>query len=351
MKRITLATTVVGILIVSSTPVIGSLYSENFEVDPTANWTVHSGPGVNAVDFFFDYSTVGIPPAPSGTGTRGLKLQANLNPNIAAGLTGGPTSTSPNGTYAAGGEFGGLTVSPNGQNFTGDYKLIFDWWGNYNGPVNGGGNGVSQVSQFGIGTAGASTQWIGAPNKDSVFFAATLDGGSASDYRAYSTAAPTSYAAGNAVYSAPGGAINHSDAYYATPFPAGATAPAAQLALFPLQTDSTAAGVAGFRWHLVEIAKQGNLVTWTVNGTRLATVDLNTVTLGGGNILFGHSDTNTGASIDETHPQLLFTLIDNVRVVPEPSGLTMCVLGLVGWLGSQRRRSLLDRQCCLAHCG
>jgi hypothetical protein len=316
------------------------LYSENFEIDPTPNWTTNSGPGVNSADYFFDYNNLGIPAAPSGAGTRGLKLQANLNPNIAAGLTGPANSSSPGGTYAAGGTFGGVTVSPTGQNFAGDYKLLFDWWGNYNGPVNGGGTGTTQVSQFGIGTAGAATQWIGSASKDSVSFAATLDGGSASDFRAYSSAANTSYAAGNAVYAAPAGAINNSTLYYGTPFPANATAPAAQLAAYPLQTGATAAGVTGFQWNKVEIAKQGTTATWTVNGTLLATIDLTTVTLGGGNILFGDSDTNAGASVDATHPQLLFTLIDNVRVeaVPEPASVMLSALAAIGALAAGRRR-------------
>ena len=39
------------------------LYSQNFEVDDTANWTVNKGPATTdeAHNFFFDYSTVGIP--------------------------------------------------------------------------------------------------------------------------------------------------------------------------------------------------------------------------------------------------------------------------------------------------
>ena len=123
-----------------------------------------------------------------------------MNPNIPGGLTEPLTATSPGGSYPAGGTFGGVTVSPNGVNATGDYSLRFDWWANYNGPVNGGGNGTTQVSQFGIGTVGIQSQWIGSSNiKDSVGFAAILDRGSASDSRAYSSAANTGCAAGNAV--------------------------------------------------------------------------------------------------------------------------------------------------------
>src|SRR5262245_45050318 len=99
-----------------------TLYSENFDADPTANWTVkNNGLGTNAANFFFDYSTAGIPSAPHSTGgsTRGLKLGANLN-----------SATAP----AAG--IPGITASPTGQSFTGNYTLRFDWWANYIGPLN-----------------------------------------------------------------------------------------------------------------------------------------------------------------------------------------------------------------------
>ena len=61
-----------------------------------------------AHDFFFDYSTIGIPSAPnSGGTTRGMKLQANLSGDV----------------------FGGFSVSPTGENFSGDYTVSFEvWW-------------------------------------------------------------------------------------------------------------------------------------------------------------------------------------------------------------------------------
>ena len=43
---------------VSAAPV----YSQNFDVDDTANWTVNNNAiGNNAANIFFDYSTIGIP--------------------------------------------------------------------------------------------------------------------------------------------------------------------------------------------------------------------------------------------------------------------------------------------------
>ena len=56
-------------------------YSEDFQDGNAASrWTVSQAGGVNAADFAFDYSTLGIPLAPNGTGTIGLKLEANLGP-------------------------------------------------------------------------------------------------------------------------------------------------------------------------------------------------------------------------------------------------------------------------------
>ncbi len=83
-------------------------FSENFEIDPTANWSVYTlGTGVSDANFFFDYSTVGIPAAPnSGGTTRGLRLRAN---QVVA------SQSFPSG----------VSVSPIGQSFSGDYDAPF----------------------------------------------------------------------------------------------------------------------------------------------------------------------------------------------------------------------------------
>jgi hypothetical protein len=51
------------------------------------------------------------------------------------------------------------SISPSGQSFTGDYTLEFDALHKYNGLLNGGGNGSTQVTGAGIGTAGTTPQW------------------------------------------------------------------------------------------------------------------------------------------------------------------------------------------------
>lgn len=291
-------------------PAFAQLYTQDFETDTTGDWIINNGPSDAAADFFFDYSTVGIPPAPNGGGTHGMKLQANL----------------------ANGVFSGMSVSPSGQAFADDYILTFDWWSNFNGPFPGGGSGSTNLSTFGIGTSGVQPQWPGGV-QDSVWFAATGDGGSAGDWRAYSTAAPTSYPDGSPVY--PFDTRNNTDPYFAD-FGAN-SAPPGQLAMFPQQTGVTAVGSAGMEWHQVTIEKAGDFATWRVDGTLMATIDLTTVTLAGENIFFGHSDVNASSSSDPNDAALLFSLVDNVRVVPAPSVLSALAVGTLALV--RRRRA------------
>lgn len=307
---IVLCTTLMAVLSVASSAMD---FSEDFEVDSSANWTVNNGPSDAATDFFFDYSLVGIPAAPNGTGTRGAKLQANL----------------------ANGIFSGMSVSPTGLSLPDYYTLSFDWWANSVGPFPGGGSGSTNLSTFGVGTSGTVAQWAGGV-QDSVWFAATGDGGSSADWRAYSSAAATSYPDGDLVYT--GASRNAPDPTYAS---FGDVAPPFdQATLFPNQIGNIQVGAAGFEWHEVEIFKGPDKVTWTVDGVLIASVDPTTVTFGGNNFFLGHSDINATSSTDANRFDLLFTLIDNINVtaVPEPSTAFMTLFGAASLAIVRRRR-------------
>lgn len=321
------------------------LYSENFD-DHNANsrWTPFAGVGYDAaatalkpidtnfdaaplfpnVDgvnetftgFDFDYSTVGIPSAPNSTGgsTTGLKLQANL---FSAAL-------------------GGFSVSPNSLDIrtlttSGNYSLKFDQWSNTVGSMPAGGSGSTNLSTFGILTAGTSSQSL--LSSDGVFFGATGDGESSADFRAYSVEDKNSYdgtvGEPHATYHAgtrnvPGslaGVPGAGVALYNDAFGTGRTPPVEQAALFPNQTGTLNGGAAGFRWNAMEIRKVGNLVEWYANSVKLITVDMtafSTPTLGG-NISFGHLDINATSSTDANAEALLFSLVDNIRVEEIPN--------------------------------
>ncbi len=297
-----------------------ALFSDNFDVNDTANWNVNSGGGasVNTANIFFDYSSVGIPSAPHSTGgtTWGVKLNAN---NTVAGQA-----------------LGGVSISPTGQSFTGDYQLRFDMWANFIGPGPAGGSGSTQITGGGIGTSGTTANYAGSAN--GIWFAGTGDGNSSADFRAYTPAAQGSQPANSGVYVA--GSVNNSATFYTALFPAH-TAPAAQITLYPSQTGSTLAGALGWSWHDITITKVGNAVTWNIDGTLIASLDISTNgVLGGNNILLVQSDINTTASTDANGTALNFGLFDNVVVtqIPEPATGALAVLGASGWLLARRHR-------------
>lgn len=271
MRRFFSGLLLTALILSSANAARAALYSENFDVDNSVNWTTND-PGVTdiLVDYHYDYSAIGVTAAPGGGSTIGLKMTAN------------------NAT----GFFGGFSVSPTGQSFTGSYRVSFNLWQNYVGPVGPGGSGTTQLSTFGVGTSGTTGIYPGTWS-ESVGFAATLDGGSTSDFRAYSSTHPASYAGGDPVYTAPAGARNGSDAYYSG-F-GGTAAPAAQVLLYPGQTGVTDAGELAFAWRnvTIDVDDVANTATWTIDGLKIAEVSLTGLNLGGGNIFFGHSDTNT----------------------------------------------------------
>jgi hypothetical protein len=308
-----------------------TLFTENFDEDHSFNWlTFAAGTGTHSADFFFDYSTIGIPAAPNSTGgtTRGMKLQANMDP-----------ATQPTTNVVT-----GISVSPFGGEFTGSYQLRFDMWLNYHGPLNGGGTGTTQVTCAGVGTAGASVQ-IAGRTPDAVYFGATGDGGSTSDYRAYSPASGAiGYQDDSGIFAAPDDpagirARSNANAYYSS-F-GGETAPAAQLTLFPEQIGATDPGAQGFAWRDVIIEWLDTTITFSIDSVVIATVDTNTFSsVGGSNILFNQFDINNTAAPSNTNAtSLLFGLIDNVRVIqiPEPAAFSGIAVGLMV-LSSRRRR-------------
>jgi hypothetical protein len=265
------------------------VFSDNFETDSSAQWTVNeASAGLNRATFNWDYNTLGIPAAPNTTNgtTRGLRLQAN---------------TGEVGTFT------GLSVSPIGFGIEGDYRLRFDMWINYNGPLNGGGAGSTMMLSTGLGTSGKTAQFPGT-SVEGVLFAVTGEGGAAQDYRAYASTAQLEPPSGVFAAGTQSGARNNSDAYYA-PF-GGVTAPEAQLAAFPEQTGVSLAGTPGMAWHEVTIEKRGTNISWFVDNLRIATIPLTNKQIST-NIFVGFFDINPTQTGNQ---DLSFGLVDNLRV-------------------------------------
>jgi hypothetical protein len=181
-------------------------------------------------------------------------------------------------------------------------------WINFPGPLTLGGSGSTMSLAAGVGTSGTVAQFPGA-SVEGVLFSVTGDGGSGSDWRAYAaTGAPLSPATEAYAAGTQSTALNNSDAYYA-PF-GRATAPEAQLANYPEQTEAVSVGAPGMAWHEVVIEKRGTNFTWFVDNLRIATITLTNKEIGS-NIFVGFFDIN---ATQTSSPDVSFGLVDNLRV-------------------------------------
>lgn len=312
-RKIALAAATLGMGVHTASAAV-TLFSDSFDTDSSASWSLFQSSADTKVTFAYDYTANGIPSAPnSGGTTKGLKLEANI--------------ASPATVEA-------VSLSPLGKSFSGDYTLRFDMWLNSNGPFPGGGTGSTEHVTAGVGTSGNHLQWGGTGNTaDGVWTVVSGEGGGARDFRIYKAGVEQLAASG-----AYGGVTdsNVQDAghpRYATAFPAGATAPAAQG-----QSGGMVVGAVGFAWRDVAISKAGNKVSWSIDGLEIAAVTTEGSNLSDpGNIAIGYWDLFSSVS---GNPAQSFGLIDNVRVtaVPEPSTYaTLFGLGLAGFAVVRRR--------------
>jgi len=275
------------------------LFSDNFETNSSTSWQTNAINSDNAVTFNYDYSLTGVPPAPHSSGgtTRGLRLQSHL------GALSPATA---------------ISASPIGKNFAGDYRLRFDLWMNYNGPMPGGGAGSSEYFITGLGVSETKTNVAGesagtaiaawGSAGSTVMFSMDNDGGfaeSTGDYIVFTNNVQIA-ASGTNIY--PAGARDNFNGYYAEfgEIPA----PAAQLANFSTQTGLGTIGSLSFSWHDVVITKIGSTYSWIIDGLPIASVIYTNATVGN-NISLGYADYNT--SITAT-PEMNMAIVDNLTV-------------------------------------
>jgi hypothetical protein len=268
----------------------GALFADDFETNSASLWTVNRSQSDGSATFAFDYSTIGIPSAPHSIGgtTKGLKIQANDTNGVASGVS----------------------LSPIGRSFTGDYRLRFDLWINYNGPLDVGGSQSTEFTSAGLGTKGVTPVWSagGSANDDGVWVSMDGDSGNGRDVRIWKNNLEVTATSNPGVY--PAGSQNTANTPYYYSFGLD-PAPPGQVALYPFdQTTNTVSGNIGFAWHDVMLTKTGSNITWVIDGTKIAGVDA-TGTLMSTNIFVGFYDPSSGKS---PIPDLAFALIDNLVV-------------------------------------
>ena len=297
----------VVIMISLSSGVQAALFSDNFDVDSSANWNINTSSFDTSATFAFDYSSIGVPSSPNGGGTTvGLRLAANI--------------IDPTGSEA-------LTLSPAGKSFSGKYQLKFDMWINANGPFPGGGNGPTEFLTAGIGYDDITVNQGGTSGSGG-WFSVTGEGGSIRDYRAYKDGAVQFVESGQYFPTT----NNASDPYFA-----GfggidvATAVPTQTTIHPSQTGITSIGSGGFAWYEVTITVDGTTALWAIDGLPIA--ELNPALGSGfpliGNISIGYADIFSSVS---DNPEVSFGLIDNLVVSQTPEPATLLLLGMGGLL-------------------
>jgi hypothetical protein len=271
-------------LVTSSVP-----FSDNLDTDSSANWIIKQTEPSDQVLFAYDYSQDGITSSPNTTNgsTLGLKLQADYTAGFPAGIT----------------------LCPKGGNFSGDYRLRFDVWLNYNGDaatgLPGGGAQSTQNLIAGVGTTGDHPQGTTNATSDGIWFRSNTDGSStvADDFAAFR--GNTELLLGSSVYV--GGSQGVGSSYYSE-FGLEA-APSIQSDNISEQAGLTLKGCIAFAWHDVTITKLGTNVTWAIDGLPIAIVPITTAL--SSNVFIGFTDPVTGSA---TLPSVMFALFDNVRV-------------------------------------
>ena len=119
----------------------------------------------------------------------------------------------------------------------------------------GGGSGSTEFMTAGLGHSGTQVNWSGNPSSDGYMMAVSGEGGASEDYRVYDGASLMT--TGSGVYLA--GSQNNTASYYQTLF----ASPAFE-----------SPGAPGKEWVEVEIAQNGDVIQWTMNGTIIASMQL-----------------------------------------------------------------------------
>jgi hypothetical protein len=309
MRKLTYGMAALVAAFTASTASAAVIFSSDLS---TSAGFVVAGTADGAATFGYDYSADGIPAAPNGADTVGLKLEANL-------------------TAGAADEIAAVT---SGLGLTGQYQVQVDIWTNYKI----GGTGSTEFGGAGVGHDGVTAGRNGAS------LMVTGDGGSSRDYRLFKDAGEQWIASGQ--YDAALASNNGADPVIAAAFPAVAP-PASQG-----QVGVSADGNGAFQWMTLVIDVDTNAIgsgistdagiaTFTLtsaasgNTQTIGTIDNSnggTVVNMGGDAALIYGDLFSSLCLDPSHT---FGVYDNVIVTPEPASLAL--MGLGGLMMLRRR--------------
>jgi hypothetical protein len=283
------------------------IFSDDFDRDSSADWIViedslNSTPDATVI-FGHDYSqdlfkitrganteTLTVPKNPFDLGetTVALKLFVNSDDEAAEAS---------------------VSLFPRNLDVQGDHSLRFEMFMSYNGPAYGG-SGSTEFFTMGIGHSGelvASLDGNEAVDGDGTFFAVSGEGGASRDFRAYvgdGFSLPElldEQLARVGFTDMDGDGIGEYNTFVGGPLER----------VFPFPPHETE-GAPGKGWVQAEVRREGDTVSWILNGQIIATLGADQVLADGKRVMIGYSDpfssiANPGAEN--------FVIIDNLRVV------------------------------------
>jgi hypothetical protein len=200
----------------------GQIFTDDMSTG--TNWTIVKDSDASAV-FGFDYSTRGVPSAPNGSDTIGLKFEVNNND--------------------AQEDFSEIAAINANAAYTGEFTFRVDIWSNW--APDGGGTGTGTTEFVGV-TVGhdASTP---SPIGGAFIYSGDGDSGE-TDYRMYKDGVHLQSESGQYAAGTVTGARDNSHPYYTSAFPSVDIATAV-----PTQgsTGTVPAGAGGFQWMTLNV--------------------------------------------------------------------------------------------------
>src|SRR5690625_1945007 len=184
-----------GVLLALPFAASAQFFTDNFSTDSSANYSIN-GSSASYYEFGWGYTQAGIPIAPR---------------TVANGTVGGLLTIVNDPARASTGVNDALTFIPNAV-VDGNFKMTFDIWMNYLGPLAEGGTGSTEFMMAGAGISGFNAN--GTPT-DGTWLG--LNGDAFGSYRLYENDA--NIAADPGVFV--GGSAVANDPYYTAQFPGG----------------------------------------------------------------------------------------------------------------------------------
>jgi hypothetical protein len=251
----------------------------DFEVNDAVNDTASNWP--------YDYTAIGVPPAPHAINgdTHGLRLTANKDEGTAVAAA--------------------LNCYPIGKSFSGNYALRFDMYLIENSSVS-----TTEYALFGINHSGTRTNWFRNSvtgfngvdpttwSYDGIFYDVEADGSGLGDYVGYSS--PTTTNRGPTALTPGVNASSLANVFKSPPWTPGAGGGGAAANVF---------GSSSPIWADVEVRQVNNVITWSINHT-LIFAYTNATSYKSGNIMLGYEDAYD--SIGSSGGSVVYA---NVRVI------------------------------------